>query len=151
MLRVWGRAGQLDSDPVPRFTLLELLHAYALERPEATGDAASLRRRHTEYFVALAERAEPELRLAGYEHWCRVFALERDNFRAALAWSLSVDQPADTARVTLGVRLAAALGMFWYSEGYHIEGYGWTQQLLARLDEAPVRWTSSAMQMCIRT
>lgn len=123
-----------------RFTLLELIRAYALERLEASGEAATLRRRHSEYFVALAERAEPELRLAGYDHWCQVFELERENFRAALAWSLSMDEPADAARVTLGVRLAAALGMFWYSEGYHVEGYGWTQQLLARLDEAPVRY-----------
>jgi tetratricopeptide (TPR) repeat protein len=42
--------------------------------------------------------------------------------------------------VTLGVRLAAALGMFWYSKGYHAEGFHWTRQLLARLDEAPVMY-----------
>jgi non-specific serine/threonine protein kinase len=30
--------------------------------------------------------------------------------------------------------------MFWYSKGYHAEGFRWTQQLLARLDEAPVMY-----------
>jgi tetratricopeptide (TPR) repeat protein len=37
----------------------------------------------------------------------------------------------------LGVRLAAALGLFWYGKGYHVEGIRWTQRLLERLDEAP--------------
>lgn len=99
-----------------------------------------MRRRHAAYFVTLAERAEPELRLAGFDHWSRVFESELDNIRAALEWSLL--DPAATAAgdVTLGVRLAAAIGMFWYGQEYHIEGFRWTQQLLARLDEAPVTY-----------
>jgi predicted ATPase/DNA-binding CsgD family transcriptional regulator len=122
----------------PRFALLEMIHAYARERLEVSGEMATLRRRHTEYFVALAERAEPELRLSGYDHWCRVFELELDNIRTALEWALRAPAATEEHGVTLGVRLAAALGMFWYSKGYHAEGFHWTQQLLARLDQAPV-------------
>jgi tetratricopeptide (TPR) repeat protein len=39
--------------------------------------------------------------------------------------------------VGLGVRLAGALGLFWYGKGYHVEGIRWTQRLLERLDETP--------------
>jgi predicted ATPase/DNA-binding CsgD family transcriptional regulator len=124
----------------PRFALLEMIHAYARERLEVSGEAATLRRRHTEYFVALAERAEPELRLSGYDHWCRVFELELDNIRTALEWALRAPAATEEHGVTLGVRLAAALGMFWYSKGHHAEGFHWTQQLLARLEEAPVMY-----------
>jgi hypothetical protein len=124
----------------PRFALLEMIHAYARECLEASGEAATVRRRHAEYFVALAERAEPELRLSGYDRWCRVFELETDNIRAALEWSLKVPTVTEGYGVTLGVRLAAAIGMFWYGKGYHAEGFRWTQQLLARLDEAPVAY-----------
>lgn len=124
----------------PRFALLDMIHAYARERLEASGDAATVRRRHAEYFVALAERAEPELRLSGYDHWCQVFQLELDNIRTALEWSLRPPTSTEEHGATLGVRLAAAIGMFWYSKGYHAEGFHWTQQLLARLDEVPVMY-----------
>lgn len=124
----------------PRFGLLEMILAYARQRLEASGEAATLRQRHAAYFLALAERAEPELRLAGYDRWCGVFELELDNIRAALAWSLQSPADAEGDGVTLGVRLASALGMFWYGKGYHVEGFRWTQQLLARLDEVPVSY-----------
>ncbi|MBZ0289249.1 MAG: hypothetical protein K8I30_16640, partial [Anaerolineae bacterium] len=118
-------------DGEPRFVLLEMIHEYAREQLEASGEAETLRRRHAEYFVALAERAEPELRLARYDYWCGRFELERDNIRAVLEWSLAGSD------VALGVRLAKALGLFWYGQGYHVEGNYWIKQLLERLDEAP--------------
>jgi predicted ATPase/DNA-binding CsgD family transcriptional regulator len=118
----------------PRFVLLEMIHDYARERLVASGEAETMRRRHAEYFVALAERGEPELRLARYEYWCQRFELELDNLRAVLEWALS------DGDVTLGARLASALGLFWYGQGYHIEGIRWTEQLLERLDEVPATY-----------
>jgi predicted ATPase/DNA-binding CsgD family transcriptional regulator len=113
----------------PRFVLLEMLHEYAREQLEASGEAETLHRRHAEYFVALAERAEPELRLSRYGYWCQRFDLELANIRAVLEWSLGAGD------VSLGVRLAGALGLYWYGKGYHVEGIRWTQRLLERLDE----------------
>ena len=122
----------------PRFAMLEMIHAYACECLDAGGEAETMRRRHAEYFVALAERAEPELRRTRYDHWCQVFEVELDNIRAALEWTLRVPVHAEGGGVTLGARLAGALGLFWYGKGHHVEGIRWTQQLLARLSEAPV-------------
>jgi predicted ATPase/DNA-binding CsgD family transcriptional regulator len=118
----------------PRFVLLEMIHEYARERLEETSEAEAMRQRHAEYFVALAERAEPELRLAGYGYWCQRFELELDNIRAVFEWTLG------DGDVSLGVRLAGALGLFWYGKGYHVEGIGWTQRLLERLDEVPTTY-----------
>jgi tetratricopeptide (TPR) repeat protein len=118
----------------PRFVLLEMIHEYARERLEASGEVETMRRRHAEYFVALAERAEPELRRARYGYWCQRFELELDNIRAVLEWTLNGGD------VALGVRLASALGLFWYGQGYHVEGIRWTQQLLGRLDETPAMY-----------
>jgi predicted ATPase/DNA-binding CsgD family transcriptional regulator len=118
-------------DGEPRFVLLEMIHEYAREQLEASGEAEMMRRRHAEYFVALAEQGEPELRLARYDYWCERFEPERDNIRAVLEWSLAGGD------VTLGVRLAKALGLFWYGQGYHVEALYWIKQLLERLDEAP--------------
>src|SRR5262249_43829104 len=116
----------------PRFVMLETILEYARERLEDSGEAETMRRQHAEYFVELAERAEPELRLAQQQRWFQLFETERGNVRAVLEWSL------DSGVVTLGVRLAGALYLFWYTFGYHLEGRHWTQQLLKRLGDTPV-------------
>src|SRR5262249_9673740 len=88
-------------------------------------------RRHAEYFVELAEHAEPELRLAQQWQWFHLLETEYDNLRAALKWSL------DEGDRVLGVRLAGALGLFWYACGYHVEGRQWSSRLLEQLDTVP--------------
>jgi predicted ATPase/DNA-binding CsgD family transcriptional regulator len=130
----------------PRFGLLEMIHAYARERLEASDEAAIMRRRHAAYFVALAEQAEPELRLARYDHWCQVFEVELDNLRTALEWSLSAPAGGEEHAVEAGLRLAGALGLFWYGKGYHVEGIRWTERLLARMDEAPPTYRAKFLQ-----
>src|SRR5258706_6306293 len=116
----------------PRFVLLEMIQEYVRERLKACGEEETMRRRHAEYFVELAERAEPELRLAGCEHWSGRLEQDLENIRAVLEWSLSGGD------VEMGIRLAGALCLFWYGNGYHVEGRRWTQQLLERLDEVPL-------------
>ena len=44
-----------------RYRLLESLRQYALERLAAAGEAAAARARHRDWYLALAEAAEPEL------------------------------------------------------------------------------------------
>ncbi len=117
---------------VLRFVMLELIQEYAHEQLKAYGEEDTMRRRHAEYFVSMAERAEPELRRAGGDRWFRQLELDLENLRAVLLWSLGAGD------VTLGVRLAGALGLFWYGNGHHVEGRRWTHRLLERLDEVPL-------------
>jgi predicted ATPase len=49
-----GRDGEL------RFTMLETIREYALERLAESGEEAEIRSGHAEYFVALAERINAE-------------------------------------------------------------------------------------------
>jgi predicted ATPase/DNA-binding CsgD family transcriptional regulator len=123
---------QEDPSGELRFVMLEMIHEYARERLKASGEEEAMQRRHAAYYVEWSECAEPEFRRAGYEHWSRLFELELENLRAVLEWSLSGGE------VALGVRLAGALGLFWYGNGYHIEGRRWTHRLLERLDNAPL-------------
>ncbi len=120
----------------PRFGMLEMIGEYARHCWEAAGEEERLRRQHAAYYVELAEQAEPELRLSRYDEWCRLLELELDNVRAALAWTLAAGE------ATLGVRLASALGLFWYGRGFHVEGIGWMQQLQERLDTVPLDYHS---------
>jgi predicted ATPase/class 3 adenylate cyclase len=94
-----------------RFVLLETLHEYARERLEASGEAEELRRRHTAYFLELAQRAAVHGGTveAG---WLERLEREHDNLRAALGWTH------DRAEVELEVKLAVALALFWATRGY---------------------------------
>jgi len=121
-------------DGEPRFVMLETIHEYARERLAESGEAQLIRKRYAEYFVELAERAEPELRRAEHHRWSQVLERELNNLRAVLAWSLNEGE------LTLGLRLAGALALFWWAYGYHVEGQYWTRRLLKRLDEAPVTY-----------
>ena len=116
----------------PRFVMLETIHEYAWEQLQASGEGDALQRGHAEYFVGLAERAEPELRMADHVRWFQRFALEQDNARQALAWSLSPQGDA-----SLGARLVGAIWLFWFAYGHHVEGLRWTQRLLPHLREVP--------------
>jgi predicted ATPase/DNA-binding CsgD family transcriptional regulator len=127
---------QLKESPKgdPRVSMLETIIEYARQRLEASGEAEQIYRRRAEYFVALAERIEPELRRIDYDYWSQQFEIEHDNFRSILEWSLSQGE------LSLGLRLASAISLFWLGKGFHLEGIQWTQRFLERLDETPLSY-----------
>jgi predicted ATPase/DNA-binding XRE family transcriptional regulator len=126
----------------PRFRMLETIREYALEQLAAGGAAPALRRRHAEYFLALAEGAEAATRGAGQAHWLARLEAEHDNFRAALGWAAGrpqAEEPTEavTDRGHLALRLAGALRWFWAWHGHLSEGRQWLEALLAAAPEAP--------------
>src|SRR5262249_33828460 len=78
---------ETEEHGAPRFTRLETIREYALERLEESGELEVVRRRHAGYYLALAE-AEART-LAGAEQAAGLARQERehDNLRAALAWA----------------------------------------------------------------
>lgn len=66
-----------------RYFLMETIHEYAREKLVSSAEAPSLRRRHFEYFFALAENAAFFRPLSGsVAEW----GIEYENLRAALEW-----------------------------------------------------------------
>ncbi|MGH2613707.1 MAG: ATP-binding protein [Thermomicrobiales bacterium] len=113
-----------DADGTLRFTMLETIREYGLERLEATGEVGAVRRAHAAYFLALSEEAEPELRGAEQVTWLDRLGAEHDNLRAALG---SLEQPADAET---RLRLAGSLWRFWWVRGHLTEGRGWLERAL---------------------
>src|SRR5215207_6071760 len=76
----------------PRFAMLETIREYAREELEESGDAEEVKRAHAEYFLALAEEADPELKGPGQLEWLQRLETEHDNMRAAFTWALRQEE-----------------------------------------------------------
>src|SRR5215217_4855527 len=113
----------------PRFVMLETIHEYARERLQDSGEAEETSRLHAEYFLALAEAAEPELSGADQLACLERLEAEHDNMRAALTWSL--EKEPETA-----LRLAVALARFWEMRARFLEGSRWLEAALRQSDRA---------------
>ena len=111
-----------------RYRLLEPVRQYALEKLEQSGEAEHIKRSHAEYFLALAEEAEPWLSGPREAEWFERLEEELDNIRAALSWARAHGE------AELSLRLAAALGGFWYWGGHYGEARGWLEATLAQGD-----------------
>jgi hypothetical protein len=92
-----------EPDGQSRYRLLETMRQYARERLDATGEGASVRRRHAEYFTGLGEVAAQGLKGCDEERWAAVIDRELPNMTTALDWSV------DDGNAELALRLADAL------------------------------------------
>jgi len=113
-----------DVGPGPRLWMLETVREYAGERLGADPSAPEIYERHCRHYLALAERAEPELFTRDEALWLGRLEPEIENFRAALDWSLQHGNP------TLGLRLAGLLGRFWAISHRTAEGLEWMEAAL---------------------
>ena len=116
----------LGAGPV-RYLLLETVRQYATWQLEGQGQAAADQARiaHCDQYLALAEEAAPQLVAHDQAKWLDRLDLELDNLRAAIGYSLKQADPVS------GIRLAAALRVFWKARGHATEG---VEALRALLD-----------------
>ncbi len=124
---------------VVRVDMLQTIRDYGLERLDdgPRGDGNDARHKHARYFLELAEAAVDELRGPNQLDWIGRLETERDNIRAALAYLLGKPDDRDSESGSLALRLAAALGFFWYKTGSAGEGATWLQRALAATSDAP--------------
>ena len=106
-----------------RFWMLETIRDYGLERLDESAEADALRRRHAEWFLALAERAEPHLEGAGQAEWLGRLEEDVANIREI------------SGQPDLAGRFLVALRFFWAKRGYVAEGRRAVEDLLPRLSD----------------
>jgi tetratricopeptide (TPR) repeat protein len=111
-----------------RYGMLEPVRQYALERLEHSDEAEEARQRHAEYYLALAEQAEPKLWGPRQVAWLNRLEQEHGNLLAVLQWAR------ETGDVEIGLRLAGSLGWFWWTRGYLEEGRRWAEEFLEEND-----------------
>jgi predicted ATPase/DNA-binding SARP family transcriptional activator len=107
-----------------RWTMLEALRERALELLPVS---EPVRVRHAAHYLELAERSEQALKGPDQAAWGEQVEREHDNLRAALAH----------AEPLPALRIAAALGFFWYTHGHSAEGITHLERALAAAGAAP--------------
>ena len=106
-----------------RFRMLVVVREFALELLAGSGEFAATARSHAEYFLNLAEKAEPKLQTPEVGDWVRRLELEHDNIRSAVKWSMTAD-------VSIAARIAKAVRLFWMLRGFTREGQYWYREIL---------------------
>ena len=132
--------------PVPnaptRLALLETVGAFARDRLAERADGDGLRRRHCDYYLALAERAAPELERSDAAALMAELDREVHNLRAALTWALDRCDP------ERALRLATALQEYWDRREQGREGARWLRAALALPGDVPTSLRAAALGAC---
>jgi non-specific serine/threonine protein kinase len=125
----------------PRFTMLETVREFALEHLAASGEGDLVRGRHAAWCLELAEESEfatpggPE-----QARWLDRLDAELPNLRGALGW---LEESGDTEAM---MRLAGALGGFWFWRSRRVEGAAWAERALAAADSTPTVGRAKALR-----
>ncbi|WP_182898027.1 LuxR C-terminal-related transcriptional regulator [Microbispora sp. H10830] len=118
-----------ESEGVVRYCLLDTVRQFGRELLAASGDEATLHRRHRDYYRKITSRAWAELFSAAQQSWVERLQRDHANLRKALDWSLREPGEAET-----GLAMTAELLYHW--SGYHLsEGAGWFDRSLAAATE----------------
>jgi predicted ATPase len=107
-----------------RYWMLETIREYAADQ---LGEDDELRRRHAEFFIALAEEATPHLGAGATDptKWLDRLEADHDNVRAAL------DFLHESGAGELEQRLVVPMWRFWQTRGYYTEAARRLEQALA--------------------
>jgi non-specific serine/threonine protein kinase len=109
----------------PRFRMLVTIRDFARAALAEKGKLPEAARRHGEFFLQLAEEAEPHLSGAEQVTWLDRIETDHDNVRAALRWSI------DNGHAETGMRIGGALWRFWLQRNHIREGRRWLEEVLA--------------------
>ena len=108
-----------------RYELHEQVRQYAATQLRSAQEEITIRDRHAEAMLALAEQAEPALSGPDQAAWLARLEEGRDNLRAAAQWAL------EQSATETALRLSGALWRFWDMHGHFTEGRRWLEQALA--------------------
>ena len=125
-----------------RYHLLETIRQYARDKLLETGGGERVRDQHLDFFLKMAENAEPGLRGPNQVTLLNMLEKELDNLRAALEWALECN-------LEKGLRLASSLMWLWHLHGHAGEGIEWLDRALTSRagGETLPRTRAKALQM----
>jgi predicted ATPase/class 3 adenylate cyclase len=115
-----------DHGGEPRFSLLEPIREFALERLIASGDEEPVRARHALAYRDLAVRLEPDISGAEQRGVLDRLEIEHTNLRAAIDWA---DARGDGV---VAIELSVAVWRFWQKRGHLREARSRMEAMIGR-------------------
>ena len=112
-----------------RLLMLETIREFAGNALAETGEEATLRRRHAQWYLELAIEAARWMPGPDEVAWLERLQADYDDLRAALETFFEVD-------TRQALRLVAALQRFWDIRGFGAEGLAWVERALVASGEA---------------
>ena len=106
-----------------RYSLLETVRQYALEKLGESGEADVVRTRHRDHYNAAAAKLDAP-KVTDLDRRVDWADGEIDNLRGAFTWSLELSQ------IDRALELAAALHPLWVTKGRFEEGLSWFDTVL---------------------
>jgi predicted ATPase/class 3 adenylate cyclase len=127
---------QAPTSTETRFTLLETIREFAVDRLEAASESDDVRRRHAEFFLTLVEQADPLLIGSDQVAWLDLLEAEHGNLVAALTWTRDahaggLETESGVPAAQAGLRLAGSLHWYWWLGGHVSEGRRWLAEVLS--------------------
>jgi tetratricopeptide (TPR) repeat protein len=115
----------------PRFSLLETIRQYALERLGEGADWVPAHDRHAAYFVASAEPAQADFTGPGQLAWLARLETGHDNLWAAMSWLV------DHGPLEQAVHLFQVTWRFWWLHGHLAEFVRLGDEIVAGSEDMP--------------
>ncbi|MGH2614230.1 MAG: LuxR C-terminal-related transcriptional regulator [Thermomicrobiales bacterium] len=124
---------RLASGGEPRFTMLETIREFGLDRLADCAEDDETRGLHATYFLELVDGLEAAVvtHLPEARQVLNRLRAENANLRAALAW-FEASGAADSL-----LQLSGALHAFWVHDAHFHEGQAWLERALATSTDAP--------------
>ena len=117
----------------PRYRMLETVREFAAEYLDEAAEVDLMRAHHRDYYLLLAEAADPELWGPEQGRWLARLHTEQDNLRAALGWSR------DRGEAEALARMVWALKDFWGIPGRWLEALMWLEPAVDRAEDVSPR------------
>lgn len=108
-----------------RYHLLETVAEFGREKLTQAGELDEIHTRHLIHFTEYAEESERQLDGTNQGPWIRITANEQGNFHAAMDYTLTHHDV-----LTYGLRIGAAISLFWLERSRFHEGIAWLNKLL---------------------
>jgi predicted ATPase/DNA-binding winged helix-turn-helix (wHTH) protein len=111
----------------PRFTMLELLHEFAIEEFDAAAERDEIRHRHAVYFAELVATYEEARWGDAAGHWIDAIHEHMPDIRAAFDWSSTAGDHWTAGQI--------AASLYGYLDAHPDPVARWTEQALEWIDE----------------
>jgi len=125
-----------------RYRLLETVRAYAADRLAESDESETTAAAHAEYFLTLAQRAEPELRGPDQIAWLDRLTAEHDNCAAALRYVVG------SGNAGHALRFVRSLAWFWVMRDYDTEASEWAAEALRLSGDTAPGGLAEAYALC---